>query len=45
MVCYKDDIYIGETNQNEKKQTKKTKTDIVLNRLKNAGMRINEKNA
>ena len=41
MVCYEDDICIGATNENELKK----KTDIVLNRLRNAGMTINEKNA
>ena len=39
MVCYQDDICIGATNENELKK----KTDIVLNRLRNAGMKINEK--
>ena len=37
MVCYQDDICIGVTNENELKK----KTDIVLNRLRNAGMTIN----
>ena len=41
MVCYQDDICIGATNKNEIKK----KTDIVLNRLRKAGMTINEKNA
>ena len=39
MVCYQDDIYIGATNENELKM----KIDIVLNRLRNAGITINEK--
>ena len=39
MVCYQDDICIGATNENELKR----KTDIVLNRLRNAGMTMNEK--
>ena len=39
MVCYQDDICIGDINENELKK----KTDIVLNRLRNAGMTINEK--
>ena len=38
MACYQDDIYIGTTNENELKK----KTNIILNRLRNAGM-INEK--
>ena len=41
MVCYQDDIYIGATNENELKK----KLDIVLNRLRNAGMTVNLKNA
>ena len=40
MVCYEDYICIGATNENELKK----KTDIILNRLRNAGMTINEKN-
>ena len=40
MVCYQDDICIRSINENELKK----KTDIVLNRLRNAGM-TNEKNA
>ena len=39
MVCYQDDICTGATNENELKKI----TDIILNRLRNAGMRINEK--
>ena len=39
MVCYQDDICIGATNQNELKK----KTDIILNRLRNTGITINEK--
>ena len=39
MVCYQDDICIRATNENELKK----KTDIVLNRLRNAGMTIKEK--
>ena len=39
MVCYQDDICIRATNENELKK----KTDIVLNRLRNAGITINEK--
>ena len=39
MICYQDDICIGTTNDNELKK----KTDIVLNRLRNPGMTINEK--
>ena len=39
MVSYQDDICIGATNENELKK----KTDISLNRLRNAGMTINEK--
>ena len=38
-VCYQDNICIGATNENEFKK----KIDIVLNRLRNAGMTINEK--
>ena len=38
MVCYQDDICIGATNENELKK----KTDIVLNRLRNAGMTKND---
>ena len=34
MICYQDDIWIGTTNENELKK----KTDIILNRLRNAGM-------
>ena len=34
MVCYLDNICIGVTKENEYKK----KTDIVLNRLRNAGM-------
>ena len=41
MVCYQDDICIGATNEKESKK----KTDTVLNRLRNVGMTINEKNA
>ena len=41
IVCYQDDIHISATNKNEMKK----KTDIVLNRLRNTGMTINEKNA
>ena len=41
MVCHQGDICIGATYENELKK----KTDIVLNRLRNAGMTINEKNA
>ena len=41
MVCNQDDICIGATQENELKK----KTDIILNRLRNAGMTINEKNA
>ena len=41
MVCYQDDICIGATNENKLKK----KTDIILNRLRNAGMTLNEKNA
>ena len=40
MVCYQDNISIGATNENELKK----KTNIILNRLRNAGMTINEKN-
>ena len=32
MVCYQDDMCKGATNENELKE----KTDIVLNRLRNA---------
>ena len=39
MVYYQDDICIGATNENELKN----KIDIVLNRLRNTGMTINEK--
>ena len=39
MVCYQDDICIGATNENELKK----KTDIVLNRLRNAGMTMIKK--
>ena len=39
MVCYQDDICIGATNENELKK----KTNIILNRLRNSGMTINEK--
>ena len=39
MVYYQDGICIGATNENELKK----KTDIILNRLRNAGMTINEK--
>ena len=38
MVCYQDDICRGDTNENELKK----KTDILLNRLRNAGMTINK---
>ena len=41
IVCYQGDICIGATNDNELKK----KTDIVLNRLRNAKMTINKKNA
>ena len=41
MFCNQDNICIGATNENELKK----KTDIVLNRLKNAEMTINEKKA
>ena len=41
MVCYQDGICIGATNENELKR----KTNILLNRLRNAGMTINEKKA
>ena len=41
MVCFQDDICIGATNENVLKK----KTDIVLNRLRNAGMTISKKNA
>ena len=40
MVYYQDDICIRATNENELKK----KTDIVLNRLRNAGMTMNKKN-
>ena len=39
MISYQDDICIGSTNEYE--LTKKT--DIILNRLRNAEMTINEK--
>ena len=39
MFCFWDDIHIGATNENELKK----KTNIVLNRLSDAGMTINEK--
>ena len=39
IVCYEDDICIGPTNKNELKK----KTNIVLNRLRNAGMTIKKK--
>ena len=39
MVCNQNDMYIGATNKNELKK----KTDIVLNRLRNAEMTINKK--
>ena len=39
MVCYREDICIGVINENELKR----KIDIVLNKLRNAGMTINEK--
>ena len=39
MICYQDNICIGATNEKELKK----KTDIVLNRLRNTGMIINEK--
>ena len=38
MVCYKENTCIGTINENELKK----KTDIILNRLRNAGMTINE---
>ena len=38
MVCYEDDICFGTTNENELKK----KTSIVLNRLINVGITINE---
>ena len=41
MVSYQDNICIGAINENELKK----KTDIILNRLRNAGMIIIEKNA
>ena len=41
MVCYQDDIFMGATNENKSIK----KTDIVLNRLGNTGMTINEINA
>ena len=40
MVFYQDDIGIGASNENESK-----KKPTQLNRLSNAGMTINEKNA
>ena len=40
MVCCQDDICRGATNENKLKK----KTNIVLNRLRNVGMTINEKN-
>ena len=39
MVCYLDNIYIGANNENKLKK----KNDIVLNRLRNTEMTINEK--
>ena len=39
MVCYQGNISIGATNENELKK----KTNIILNRLINTGMTINEK--
>ena len=39
MVYYQDDICIGATNENELKK----KTNNVLNKLRNAGITINEK--
>ena len=39
MVCYQDDICIGAINENELQK----KTDIILSRLRNAGITINEK--
>ena len=39
LVRYQDAICIEATNENELKK----KTDIVLNRLRNAGMTMNEK--
>ena len=39
MVCYQDDICIRAINENELKK----KMDNVLNRLRNAGMTLNEK--
>ena len=41
MFCYQDDICIEATNENELKN----KTDIVLNKLRNARITMNEKNA
>ena len=41
MVCYHTDVCIEAFNENELKK----KTDMVLNRLRNAGMTINKKNA
>ena len=39
MVCYQDDIGIKATNENKLKK----ETNIILNRLRNAGMTINKK--
>ena len=39
IICCQDDICIEVTNENELKK----KTDIILNRLRNIGMTINEK--
>ena len=39
MVCYEDYKYMCNSDKNELKN----KTDIILNRLRNAGMTINEK--
>ena len=39
MVCYQDDIYIEATKKNEVKK----KSSIILNRLRNTEMKINEK--
>ena len=39
MVCNEDNICIGTTNENALKK----KTDVILKRLRNAGMTINEK--
>ena len=39
MVCYQYNICIGATNENELKK----RTNIILNRLRNTGMTINEK--